>query len=85
MPRVKSQAEIDYQIVYDLSAPVFGAAAAEGVTPAVRETVAKVADLTKDTDGSAYAMYSIVLFMVETSLIGVFRSGHSPTETALRC
>ena len=34
--------EADYRVVYDLAAPVFGAIAAEGVTPAVRETVAKV-------------------------------------------
>ncbi len=35
-------ARADYDAVYDLAAPVFGAIAAEGVTPAVRETVAAV-------------------------------------------
>jgi hypothetical protein len=42
--------EADYRTVYELGAPVFGAIAAEGVTPAVRETVAMVAELTRDPD-----------------------------------
>ena len=32
----------DYRAIYDLAAPIFGAIAAEGVTPAIRETVAAV-------------------------------------------
>jgi hypothetical protein len=51
--------EVDYRIVYDLAAPVFGAAASEGVTPAVRETVAKVADLTKDSDGGTISAHAL--------------------------
>lgn len=51
--------EADYQIVYDLAAPVFGAAASEGVTPAVRETVATVAELTKDTDGGTISAHAL--------------------------
>jgi hypothetical protein len=38
--------EADYRAIHALAAPVFTAVAAEGVTPAVRETVAKVAELT---------------------------------------
>jgi hypothetical protein len=51
--------EADYRIVYDLAAPVFGAAASEGVTPAVRETVATVAELTKDTDGGTISAHAL--------------------------
>ena len=49
--------EADYRIVYDLAAPVFGAAAAEGVTPAVRETVATVAELTKGEEGATVSAH----------------------------
>ncbi len=34
--------ERDYRAIYDLAAPIFGAIAAEGATPAIRETVAAV-------------------------------------------
>ena len=34
--------ERDYRAIYDLAAPIFGAIAAEGVTPAIRETVEAV-------------------------------------------
>jgi hypothetical protein len=51
--------ETDYRIVYELAAPVFGAAASEGVTPAVRETIATVAELTKDTDGGTVSAHAI--------------------------
>ncbi len=43
--------EADYRVVYDLTHPVFGAIAAEGVTPAVRAAVQKVAEMIKDMDG----------------------------------
>jgi hypothetical protein len=51
--------ETDYRIVYDLAAPVFGAAASEGIAPAVRETVAKVAELTKDTEGGTISAHAL--------------------------
>jgi hypothetical protein len=51
--------EADYRLVYELASPVFGAAAAEGVTPAIRETVAKVAHLTKDSDGATVSNHEV--------------------------
>jgi hypothetical protein len=48
--------EADYRAIYDLTAPVFGAVAAEGVTPAVRETVAKVKDLTETGEGATVSL-----------------------------
>src|SRR5262249_2804240 len=38
--------DADYRLVYELAAPVFGAAATEGVTPTLRQTVAAVEELT---------------------------------------
>jgi hypothetical protein len=51
--------EADYRCVYDLAEPVFGAAAAEGVTPAVREVVAAVADLTKGEGDATVSAHRI--------------------------
>ena len=51
--------EMDYRIVYELAAPVFGAAASEGVTPAVRETVAKVAELTKGSENDTISAHAL--------------------------
>jgi hypothetical protein len=51
--------EADYRSVYEVAEPVFGAAAAEGVTPGVREVVAAVADLTKDEDGATVSAHRI--------------------------
>jgi hypothetical protein len=48
--------EGDYRIVYDLAAPVFGAVAAQGVTPAVRGTVQKVAQLTTGPEGGTISL-----------------------------
>jgi hypothetical protein len=51
--------EADYRIVYDLAEPVFGAAAAEGVTPAVRAVVAAVAKLTTGEEGATVSGHQI--------------------------
>jgi hypothetical protein len=48
--------QADYRAIYELTAPVFGAVAAEGVTPAARETVAKVSELTTGTDGATVSL-----------------------------
>jgi hypothetical protein len=49
----------DYRTVYELAAPVFGAAAAEGVTPAVRETIATVAALTNGEEGATVSAHQV--------------------------
>lgn len=51
--------EADYRIVYDLAKPIFGAIAAEGVTPAIRETVTKVAELTQEPDGATISVSAL--------------------------
>jgi hypothetical protein len=51
--------EADYRIVYDLAEPAFGAAAAEGVTPAVRAVVVAVADLTVDEESATVSGHQI--------------------------
>lgn len=52
-------AEADYRLVYELASSIFGAAAAEGVTPAVRETVAKVAELTRAADDNVVSAHAV--------------------------
>jgi hypothetical protein len=51
--------EVDYCIVHDLAAAVFGAVATEGVTPAVRETVTVVANLTESSDAATVSAHQI--------------------------
>jgi hypothetical protein len=51
--------ETDYRIIYDLAGSVFGAAAAEGVTPAVRETIATVATLTNGDEGNTVSAHAV--------------------------
>jgi hypothetical protein len=51
--------EDDYRIVYELAAPVFGAAASEGVTPAVRETIATVRELTNTPEGGTVSVHQL--------------------------
>ena len=43
-----------------------------------------VSSRSKATEGMKYAMYSIVLFMVETPFSKVLGSGHSPMSAELR-
>jgi predicted RNA-binding Zn-ribbon protein involved in translation (DUF1610 family) len=51
--------ETDYRIIYDLAGSVFGAAAAEGVTPAVRETIVTVAALTNGDEGTTVSAHAV--------------------------
>jgi hypothetical protein len=51
--------EADYRIVYELAAPVFGAAAVGGVTPAVRATIAKVEELTAGKEGVTASAHAV--------------------------
>ena len=51
--------EADYRIIYDLAGSVFGAAAAEGVTPAVRETIGTVAALTNGEEGATVSAHAV--------------------------
>jgi hypothetical protein len=51
--------EADYRIIYDLAGSVFGAAAAEGVTPAVRDTIATVAALTNGEEGTTVSAHTV--------------------------
>jgi hypothetical protein len=51
--------EEDYRAIYDLTAPVFGAVAAEGITPAVRNTIVKVKELTNAEDGATVSLNAL--------------------------
>jgi hypothetical protein len=51
--------EADYRAVFALAEPVFGAAASDGVTPAIRETVAMVDTLTMGKDGATISAHAL--------------------------
>jgi len=81
-------AEADYRVVYDLAAPVFGAIAAAGVTPIVRQTVEAVARLVPTPDAAPVTVSHVATALgidksaasrrVKTALGGEFLVNEEP-------